>query len=185
MEDEEIVKLYLDREERAIRATQEKYGWKLEQMSERIVGDRETAGECVNDTYLRTWEAIPPHEPWGYFFAFVARIARGISLNRYKKEHAKKRQATVVTLTAELQECVAGGGTVEQNIDEKLLKESLNEFVAGLQEEKRMIFIRRYWYMDEISVIAKEMGYSVAKVKGMLFRLRKKLKDRLEKDGFF
>lgn len=184
MDDGEIVALYLARDESAIDETQAKYGRRLEQLSKRIVGDHGTAEECVNDAYMRTWNAIPPHEPGNYFFAFIAKITREISLNRYKMSHAQKRQAQLTILSGELEECLAGTDTVEQRIDEGLLKECINQFLSEQEKEKRIIFLRRYWYMDEISEIAGQYGYSVEKVKSMLFRLRKKLRKRLESEGF-
>lgn len=181
--DDEIIDLYLGRDERAIQETSEKYGSRLHYLSRQIVGDERTAEECVNDTWLKTWLSIPPSEPRDYLYAFVARITRMLSLDRYRKENAKKRRAHIVAIEGELGECVAGPDTTQQWIDEIMLKEALNRFLESLSAEKRDVFIRRYWYADELKAIAKRHGCSEGRIKSMLMRLRMKLKSYLQTEG--
>ena len=183
MTDEEIIELYLSRDERAIQETSEKYGSRLYCLSKQIVGDERTAEECVNDTWLRTWKSIPPNEPRDYLYAFVAKITRMLSLDRYRKENTKKRRANIVSIEGELDECVAGPDMTQQGMDERLLKESLGRFLDGLSEEKRDVFIRRYWYADELKAIAKRHNCSEGRIKSMLMRIRKKLKMYLQMNG--
>lgn len=183
MDDENIVELYLKRDESAITATSEKYGRRLMSLAKHITEDDFTADECVNDTYMETWNSIPPNEPRTYFYPFLARIVRHISLNRCEKEHAKKRSGQLVDLGEELEMCIPAPDSTESVVDDIVLKEALDSFLASLDEEKRSIFLRRYWFFDEISAIAKRFGYSESKIKSLLMRLRGKLREQLEKDG--
>ena len=183
MEDESIVELYLKRDESAITATSEKYGKRLTALSRRITEDEQTADECVNDTYMQAWNSIPPNEPRTYLFPFLSRITRHISLNRCEKENAKKRKGHYVDLAEELDECFAAPDSTEQVVDDMALKASLNAFMSSLDEEKRNIFLRRYWFFDDIETIAINTGYSQSKIKSLLMRLRNKLREQLENDG--
>lgn len=183
MEDEKIVELYLKRDESAIAETSGKYGSRLTALAKHITADDFTADECVNDTYVRAWNSIPPNEPRDHFYPFLARITRHISLNRCEKEHAKKRSGQYVDLGEELDECFASPDNTESVVDDIVLKASLNAFLSELDEEKRNIFLRRYWFFDDIETIAERFGYSQSKIKSLLMRLRGKLRERLEKDG--
>lgn len=183
MTDDGIIDLYLARNERAIAETSDKYGMKLRQLSRRIVTDEGTAEECVNDTWLKTWESIPPHEPRDYFFAFIAKITRSLSLSQCRKASAQKRSANVTELSTELEECVGGADTTAQVTDEMHFKDSLNRFLAELPAEKRDMFVRRYWYMDDVAQIAKRHDCTESRVTTELYRIRKKLKLHLEADG--
>ena len=183
MEDEAIVELYLNRDQTAIQHTSDKYGKKLNYLARRITEDEFTADECENDTYLEAWERIPPNEPRSYFYPFLARITRHISLNRCEKEHARKRSGIYVDLGEELDSVFASPDNTESVVDEMVLKTSLNSFLASVDEEKRNIFLRRYWFMDSIEEISERFGYSESKIKSMLMRLREKLRKHFEKDG--
>ena len=185
MDDNQIVDLYLARDERAISETSAQYGRGLFTLSKRVVGDEGTAEECVNDTYMKAWNTIPPNEPRTFLFAFLARIVRFTSIDVYKKTKSKKRQAQIVSLTAELDMCVGGPDNTSEAIDEMLLTESINRFLGGLPTEKRKVFVRRYWYSDEIREIAGHYGYSVSKVKMMLSRMREDLGRHLHSDGLW
>ncbi len=185
MNDEEIVELYLARDERAIKESSDKYGKKLQHLSWQIVGDEGTAEECVNDTWLKTWESIPPHEPRDYFFAFIAKITRNLSISRYRQNSASKRSANIVSLDNEMEEFVGGEDDAEKKIDEIHFKDSLNSFLAELSEEKRDIFVRRYFYADDIGSIAERHGCSESRITTMLLRMRKKLREHLENDGIY
>ena len=177
MNDNEIVELYLSRNEEAINQTAQKYGSKLRNIANSILNDRETAKECMNDAYLETWELIPPHEPRNYLFAFVGRIVRHIALNVCKKNSRQKRYALYCELTQEMQECIPAKDDIEAEVEVKYLSSLIDEFLETCTEEQQNVFVRRYWYFDSVSQIAKTYGFSQSKVKTMLFRMRSELKN--------
>lgn len=184
MEDEEIVTLYLERNEDAIQHTSEKYGRRLRLLSLSITGDSQTAEECENDTYLEAWKAIPPHEPRTYFFAFLAKITRQLSLNCCRRRNRLKRSAYISQFSEELEQCIPAPDDMECRIDNLALREAINTFLGQLNTEKRCVFLRRYWYMDSISDIAKRYALSESKVKTMLFRIRKEFREYLIKEDY-
>ncbi len=183
LEDNGIVELYLLRDEAAIRQTAEKYGSRLRSLAYGIVGDRQTAEECESDTYLEAWNTIPPHEPRSYFYAFLARITRHISLNCCRDRSRLKRSAFICELSEEMEQCIPAPDDVECRMDDMALGEILNGFLSQLDGEKRNVFIRRYWYLDSIADISKRFNLSESKVKTMLCRLRSRLREHLEKGG--
>jgi RNA polymerase sigma-70 factor (ECF subfamily) len=184
MEDSEIVSLYLRRDETAIRETAGKFGPRLRSLAYNVTQDAQTAEECENDTYLEAWNAIPPHEPRSYLYAFLARITRHLSLNRCRERDSLKRTAYLCELSNELEQCIPGPDDSACRVDDLALGEALNRFLGSLGEEKRAIFLRRYWYLDSISEVAKRFGISQSKVKTTLFRLRGQLRNYLEGEGF-
>ena len=183
MEDSSIVDLYLARDERAIRETDGKYGKKLYSISHRITENGADAEECVSDTYLGAWTRIPPHEPRTYFFAFLARIVRAASIDRCRKSMRQKRTAHVEELTKELEECIAAPDDLGCRLDDRAIADALNGFLGTLTPETRQIFLRRYWYIDSISVIADRYGMKENTVKSILFRTREKLRKFLGEEG--
>ena len=183
MEDEKIVALFLSRNEDAIAQTSEKYGKKLQTFSFGLLADWEVAEECVNDVYLLAWNTIPPHRPVTYFYAFLKKLTRQVSLDRIRKNKRLKRRADLVSLSAELETVLPYGEDVEQNLDERLLGEAINRFLKTVPEERRNIFVRRYWYTDSITEIARRYRISESSVKSRLFRTRNELKDYLKKEG--
>lgn len=150
MDDNKIVGLYLLRDETAIKQTSDKFGNRLRSLAYGIVNDRQTAEECENDTYMEAWSIIPPHEPRSYLYAFLARITRNISLNCCRERSRLKRSAFICELSTEMEECIPAPDDVECRIDDMAFGEAINGFLSTLGEEKRNIFIRRYWYMDSI-----------------------------------
>ena len=184
MDDDKIIALYLLRSEAAIEQTAEKYGPRLRTLSYRIVGDGQAAEECENDTYLQAWAAIPPHEPRGYLFAFLARITRHLSLNRCRDRSRQKRSASLCELSAELEQCIPAPDDAACRLEERALQEALNGFLASLSREKRGVFLRRYWFLDSIADIAARYGMSESKVKSMLLRVRRQLRAYLVKEGY-
>lgn len=184
MEDHDIVELFLMRDETAIERTSEKYGKRLRSLSYGIVNDLQSAEECENDTYLEAWNSIPPHEPRSYLYAFLARIIRHISLNCCRDRNRLKRRSFVCELGDELEECIPAPSDDECRIDEIALTDAINKFLATLNEQKRNIFIRRYWYLDSIADIAKRFALSESKIKSTLFRCRGKLREHLQKEGY-
>ncbi len=183
MEDQEIIGLYWERSEDAITATAEKYGGYCRSISYNILHNNEDADECVNDTWLGAWKSIPPHRP-NHLSAYLGKITRNLSFNRFKMHHTEKRgfgQAEVVL--SELEDCIPAETGVEQSIEDRELVESINRFLYSQPEQKRNIFIRRYWYLDPIQKIAENYGISKNKTTSLLFRMRNKLKAHLEKEG--
>lgn len=182
MEDHQIVELYWQRSERAIGETAEKYGRMLGGISYSLLESSEDAEECVNDTYLEAWNRMPEDRPL-YLGAYLAKIIRCLSISRFRAAHRQKR-GRAETLTDELMACIPGGIDPQKEYESGLLTDSLNRFLAGLSEEKRRLFVRRYFYSDQISELALRMGIGSAKVKTTLFRLRAELREHLEKEGF-
>lgn len=184
MEDSKIVELYWERSELAIPATAEKYGNYCAAIARNILGSRQDAEECVNDTYLNVWNAIPPHRP-GVLSAFLGKITRNLALNRYRKNHTDKRGGGELPLVFdELEDCISDKDNVERAIDRKELVKAIDAFLATLSPEKRGIFICRYWYFDSISDIAERFGRTENSVSVILSRLRGKLHDYLMERGF-
>lgn len=184
MDDNKIVDLYLERNEIAIKHTTEKYGLRLRSISYGIVGDGQTAEECESDTYMEAWSLIPPHEPRDYLYAFLARIIRNISLNCCRNRKRLKRNGYIVELSTELEQCIPAPDDLTCRIDAMVLGEAINGFLSTLSEEKRNVFLRRYWYMDSIADISERFSISQNKVKTMLYRCRNKLRSYLEKEGY-
>lgn len=184
MDDNRIVDLYLRRDEAAIRETADKFGGRLRSLAYGIVSDRQTAEECENDTYLEAWNAIPPHEPRSYLYAFLARITRHIALNRCRERSRLKRSAWICEFSAELEQCIPAPDDVACRMDDLALGEAINGFLGKLDEEKRNLFVRRYWYLDSIADISKRFALSESKVKTTLFRCRARLRKHLEQEGY-
>lgn len=184
MEDNKIVQLYLERDENAIRQTQERYGSRLRAISFGITCDRETSEECENDTYLEAWNRIPPSEPRNYLYAFLVRIIRSISIDRCRERTRLKRDGYMIELSKELEMCLPAVNDVADDVEAKLLGEEISRFLHTLTEEKQVIFLRRYFYLDSVSEIAKRLSISGSKVKITLFRVRNELREHLIKEGY-
>ena len=183
MEDREILILFQQRDQGAIPALEERYGGRLRALALRLLGSPEDAEECVSDTYLAAWNTIPPKEPT-YLFAYLAAVCRNRALSALSRERAQKRRGEVVALTAELEQCVPDVRW-EQEHDAREIGEALNHFLAGLGEEPRRFFLRRYWYTETVREIAENCGVSESKVKMSLHRTRKKLREFLQKEGLW
>ena len=182
MHDSEIVDLFLKRDEEALRAVSEQYGTRLNRISFQITQDVQTAEECVNDTYLEAWNRIPPSEPRSYLLAFLSKIIRAKSLNRCIHDHRLKRQAYVEELTVELEQCIPSKSSVEEELDAKVFADAVSRFLLEQSLEKRQVFVRRYFYLENTSEIAKNFGFSDNKVRTMLCRMRQDLKCFLERE---
>lgn len=184
MDDALIVRLYWERNEQAIPATADKYGNYCTSIAQNILGSREDAEECVNDTYLNAWNSMPPHRP-SVLSAFLGKITRNLSIKRYRRNTADKRgggQAAVIL--DEIAEFVSDTGSVEQEIDRRELVKAIDAFLGALSAEKRGVFLRRYWYFDSISDIASRFGMTESNVSVTLNRLRLKLRNCLSERGF-
>ncbi len=183
MDDSEIIELYWSRTERAISETAVKYGGFCYSIAYNILANNEDAEESVNDTYMTAWTAMPPKRPT-ILAAFLARITRHLSIDRWRSRNRCKRGGGEIVLALEeLAECASDDQTVEKALERKQLAELFNAFLDTLPETERRIFLCRYWYMDSISDIANYYGFSNSKVTSMLHRIRGKLRAVLEKEG--
>ena len=184
MRDETIISLYLARDESAVEKTAEAYGRYLEAVAYNVLGDGEESRECVNDEYLRLWNSIPPHEPKS-LLTYACKIVRRLAIDAYRKDRRQKRGGTEYELSLEeLAECVPCGGNPESELEAKRLSEAINAYVASLPEEAQTVFAQRYYFSDPVKDIAACRGMSVPKVKSMLHRMRRGLKEHLLKEGF-
>lgn len=176
MTDNEIVDMFLARDDRAIESVSRKYGARLKSIAYAITRDRTFADECENDAYYEAWRLIPPNEPREYLFEFMAKIIRHKSIDRLRREGAGKRSAELVELTREMEQCIPAPGGVEREAEANELAERINAFLRGQPRVNTDIFLRRYWYFDSIEAIAKRFCRSKGSVKNVLWRMREKLK---------
>jgi len=183
MTDTGILELYESRSESAITETAKLYGAYCTSIAFNILRNKEDADECVNDTYLNAWNSIPPKRP-AVLSSFVGRITRNLALNRYKLHRADKRGGNETTLLlSELEWCVKSADSVEDAVDVSFLGKAIDSFLSGIKKEDRIFFVRRYWYADSISEIAKRFSAGESRVKTNLHRTRNKLKLHLENEG--
>lgn len=184
MRDDEIVALYWSRNEDAIGETSRKYGAYLMKIAHNILSDTRDSEECVNDTYLRTWNAIPYNRPTA-LSGFLGRITRALAVDRYRRNHAQKRVASEFALSlSELGDTFSDGSTPEQEFQRKALLETLHAFLHGLSPQARNMFIGRYFFFDPLKKIAADCGTAEGTVKSSLSRTRQALKEYLIKEGF-
>lgn len=181
LEDIRIIELFWARNEDAIAETDAAYGRKLRALANKILNNREDAEESVSDTYMKTWEIIPPQRPT-YFYAFIASICRHLSFHKVDWKLAAKRNAEVVALTEEMELCIPDTSR-DREMAAKEIGKALNAFLESLPKETRLIFLRRYWHVDTIAEIAARYGITESKVKMQLSRTRAKLCTYLEKEG--
>ena len=184
MNDESIVRLYWDRYEDAISVSSAKYGTYCATIANNILFNMSDAEECVNDTWLKAWNSIPPQRP-AVLSAFLGKITRNLAFDLYRKLHREKRGGkNIDAVLDELEECVSGHDETEKQWEANELREEIDRFLLSLPEEKRYMFILRYWYADSVTDIAKRFGVSAGNVSVMLNRIRGKLKDHLTEKGF-
>lgn len=184
MDDKTIVDLYFLRNEDAIGLTEEKYGPYCYSIAYNILSNREDAQESVSDTYLAAWNAIPPRRP-SVLSAFLGKLTRHISIDRWRQRTAVKRGGGEVAVALEeLSECVAGLQNIELEYERKELMKAYTRFLKELPETERRVFLGRYWYMESIEAIATKFGFSQSKVKMLLQRTRIKLRLRFEEEGY-
>ena len=185
MDDKSIVDLFWQRNEQAIFNTAEKYEPYLRSIALRILGDPSDAEECVNDTYNAAWNSIPPHRP-AVLSTYLGKLTRRISLKVLRSRSAQKRGNNEIALSLdELSECIPAGFCLDDAIALKELTNTINSFLAALPVTERRVFVLRYWHALPIASICKQLGFSKSKVESMLHRTRVKLKNQLEKEGYF
>ena len=183
MEDEQIIDLYLQRNENAVAQTEQKYTNYCRAVASRILNSPEDAEEALNDTWLAAWNCIPPNLP-KCLRTFLGRITRNISLKKVRSDNTLKRGAAEVRVVfEEVEEWLASEDSIDKQISEQALTDSINAFLDDLSDTERNVFVRRYWYMQPVAEIAESHKFSESKVKSMLFRIRKKLYDKLKKEN--
>lgn len=182
MDDIKIIDLFFARSELAIEALDGKYGTTCHNLSRSILKDQQDAEECVNDAYLGVWNAIPPHRP-NPLVAFVCKIVRNISIMRYRANTALKRNSNYDVTMEELEKCLSSPVSVENSLEEKELIAIIEDFLRGLSQENRVIFLRRYWFSDSYAEIAARTGLTEKNVSVRLSRIRKQLQTHLAERG--
>jgi RNA polymerase sigma factor (sigma-70 family) len=182
MEDCKIIELYNERNEAAIQETDKKYGRILFGIAFNLLENREDSEEVVNDTYQRTWNAIPPEKPKS-LGAYLGKIARNLSINRWHEKRTQKRFHEAEMLLSELTDVIPDSATTESKMDERELTDSINRLLGRLSKEDRVLFLKRYWYGESVKGLAKEFDIPPKKLASRLYRLRQYLKKALEEEG--
>ncbi len=183
MQDTDIISLYWERDERAIEATEQKYGSYCASIASNVLANHEDVQECLNETFFAAWNSIPPHRP-SVLSTFLGKIARRIAIDKWRERSAVKRGGGQTALALdELQDCIAGQQDVAQEAERRLLQKAVRAFIAALPDTEQRVFLCRYWYMDSIEAIAAQFGFSQSKVKSMLHRTRGRLRTHLQKEG--
>ncbi|MBO4869546.1 MAG: RNA polymerase sigma factor [Clostridia bacterium] len=183
MNDKEIISMFFARDQRAVAETKDKYGNYAQKLSVRILADPYDAEECVNDAYLSLWNSIPPNRPRD-LGAFFCRIVRNLSIDRLRRDTAKKRGADICAITDELAECLPGADSAEDAYIKDQLRQCLDRFYKKLSARDRDIFFNRYYFARSSSDIAEKFGLSEEYVRTLLSRMRNKLKDHLGSEGY-
>lgn len=183
MDDTSIIELYRNRDERAISETEKKYGKLCYRIAENILKQKEDSEECVNDTFMKAWNSIPPDRPM-HFSAYLCQITKRLALSKYRYNTANKRQSDGCLSYEELSDIVSDKKTPEDARIMSELSNAINAFLMSEDKQNRIIFIRRYWYYDSIEAIAESFQLNAKTVGSILFRMRKRLKKYLEKEGF-
>ncbi len=182
MDDLSIVELYHRRDERAIAESDKKYGALCRSIALRLLGLREDAEECVNDTWYAAWNQMPPDRPQA-LGAFLGRITRNLSVSRWRRNHAQKRYEGMEVLLSELQDCVPAPGTVEEELDRRQLARIISDWLDSLEDRDRRLFIRRYWYGEAVKALTAELDEGANALSQRLLRLRKGLRAFLTSEG--
>lgn len=184
MDDEQIVALYWQREEAAIRETEQKYGRYLTKIAYNILADYEDSRESVNDTYLAAWNSIPPHKP-SVLSTYLAKLTRRLSIDCWRSRNREKRRDSQYAISlSELEECVSGGDTTQEGFRQKLLADAIAVYLRAISQDARNAFIGRYYFMDPLKEVAAYCGMSESRAKSLLHRTRLGLRDYLIREGF-
>lgn len=182
MEDSAIIQLYWERREQAITASDEAYGRLCRKVSYNILNDWEDAEECTNDTWRRAWDTMPPQRPKS-LSAYLCRIVRNLSIDRWRRKHSQKRGEGLELLLEELEYCLPAAPSAEAEVETILLKEILERWLECLSRADRVLFLRRYWYGDRVDELAKWRGSTPNQTSQRLLKLRKSLRNTLEQEG--
>lgn len=182
MEDSRIIDLFFERSEQAIVELDRKYGAAVRKTAANILRDRRDAEECIGDTYLGVWNAVPPQRP-DPLVSYVCRIARNLAVSRLRANTAARRDSAFDLALDELAECIPGESGAEDALAARELTDAIDRFLAGLAYDDRFLFVRRYWYGDSVSDITEMTHSRPGRVSVRLFRLREKLRKKLMKEG--
>lgn len=183
MEDNRIIDLYWTRSQQAITESETKYGAYCRAVARNILPRAEDVEECINDTWLRAWNAMPPQRP-AVLQAFFGALTRNLSLDRWRRDRAEKRGGGTVELALEeLEDCLAAREQVEQVVEVGETARLVSDFLRRQSKQDRQLFVRRYWYLDDIRALCRRFGMGESQVKSRLHRMRKKLKLELEQEG--
>lgn len=183
LNDNEIIELYWNRSEIAVKKTAEKYGNYCYTIAHNILCNPEDSDECLNDTYLNAWNAMPPHRP-NMLSAFLGKITRNIALNRYKHQKRKKRCGEqMAMLLSELDECIECSNRVEDEIENALVARTISDYLYSVPKINSALFIQRYFFCNSIDDLSKRFKFSNSKITSMLYRMRGELKIILSKEG--
>jgi len=182
VDDPAIVALYFARDQRAIAETADKYGGYCHTLAYRILSQKEDAEECVNDTWHRAWQHIPPDRPQS-LKAYLGRIVRNLAISRYRRHRAKKRYDGIETLLSELSDCIPAAETVERAVEQRELTDLLTGWLISLPADDRALFVRRYWHGEAVKDLAAAAGRTPAQLSQKLLRLRRALRGELEAKG--
>lgn len=183
MEDRELIGLLLSRSEQAVTALAQRFGKRLFHTAYNILNSREDAEEAVNDTYLALWNAIPPAQP-DPLEGFVHRTGRNIALKKLRYQSAHKRSSQYDVPLEELS-AILPGGDLEDTLDARALGQAIDRFLDKLPRQSRVLFLRRYWFGDSVTELAKEFSITENSISVRLSRIRNQLKHYLLKEGFF
>ena len=185
MEDAEIVDLYWQRDQQAIAETDKKYGAYCQHIAYAVCSDRLDAEECVNDTWLRAWGAMPDKRPT-VLATFLGKITRNLAINRFQRKTRKKRGGGETELALEeLEDCIPAALDVERRYALQEFRQAIGRFVSGLSETEQKVFVARYWYLSPVEEIARRLQISSSKTKSMLFRLRNRLRLYLKEEDLW
>lgn len=182
MEDEQILQLFWERSENALVQVQQKYGKLLCRIASNILPDKRDVEEAASDTYLRLWNSIPPQKP-AHFMAYCARICRNISIDILRENHRGKRDSRAEVLFSELEGCMPARESLSERLEEQELVERINRYLGTLDRTSRVLFVRRYFAMDDLESLARDYGMTKHAVSARLYRIRSGLKHYLKKEG--
>lgn len=183
MEDSEIIRLFESRDPEAITQAKNKYGSLCRSLAGKLLRSDEDVEECVNDTYLALWNAIPPAKP-APLSAYMAKVTRNLVLKRLEYLGAEKRSADAAVSFDELEDCLPAPGGPEELVEAQALRQAILQFLQSQRKLNRILFLRRYFFFDSIREIASNYGLSETKVKSSLMRTRKQLKAYLIQEGY-
>lgn len=182
MDDEKITALFWERSQEALVLVNRKYGDILRSAALNILKDPRDAEEVVSDTYMKLWDSIPPQRP-RQLLAYAAKINRNGALMALRQKHRQKRDDRGAVLYSELDECLASSGNVTEHMEAKELAELINGYLRTLGEDSRRLFLRRYFLMEDLDKLAKDMGQTKKVLSSRLYRIRQGLRDYLKEEG--
>ena len=182
MDDRKIIELFYERSEQAIVELSNKYGSQFQRIADQFLNNRLDAEECVNDAYLAVWNTVPPQNP-DPLITYVCRIVRNLAIKRYHANTAEKRGSRYTIALDEIADALPSRASVEEEADASELSRAINRFLSSLDVKSRVLFVRRYWNADSIEDLAALFGTKKENVSVRLFRIRKKLRKHLTKEG--